>query len=164
MCPCPSETARRRRILNRLDGTPAAEFTESVAAAHPPITPTPPYSGPSPQCWLAPSLMASTEDLLRYHDRCMALSRLGGFYRDALAAVDAALAWRAAVPEHCRFWPEDTGFSLVALRNGAVVGGQWVPGDDEDWARVCAMDLALSLDSAVSIFRNGRPLVELPRP
>lgn len=146
---------RRRRILNRSDGTPAAGFADSVAAFHPPIVPMPPFSGPSPHCWNAPSILASTDDLLVYRDRCLALRHLGGFYDDVVGAVDQALAWRASAPEHCRFWPEDSGFSLVAERNGGVVGGQWVPGDDEEWARVQAEDLGYALGCAVSVFRNG---------
>lgn len=150
------ETIRRRRILNRPDGTPATGFADSVAAQHPPILPLPPFSGPAPHCWHAPSIQASTEDLLKYRDRCLAQIHLGGFYGDAAAAVDAALAWRASAPEHFRFWPEDSGYSLVAKRDGAVIGGQWVPGDDEARARVCAEDLAYAQGCSVSVFRNGK--------
>jgi len=150
------ETARRRRILNRPDGLPATCFSDSVAAHHPPILPEPPLSGPAPHCWHAPSILASTEDLLTYRDRCLSLVHLSGFYRDTVAAVDVALEWRASAPEHCRFWPEDTGYSLVAKRAGAVIGGQWVPGDDEAWARICAEDLAYAHGCSVSAFRNGK--------
>lgn len=156
------ETLRRRRILNRLNGTLATGFSDSVAAEHPPIVPMPPFSGPSPHCWNAPPILASTEDLLKYRDNCLSLAHLGGFYREALAAVDTALAWRTSVPEHCRFWPEDSGFSLVAERDGAVVGGQWVPGDDEGWARVCAEDLAYALGCTVLVFRHGTKLTAIP--
>ncbi|MGE5475362.1 MAG: hypothetical protein ACM3Q1_01805 [Bacteroidales bacterium] len=150
------ETLRRRRILNRLDGSLATGFSDSVAAAHPPILPVPPFSGPAPHCWHAPSILASTDDLLGYRERCLSLAHLGGFYDDAVAAVDAALNWRASAPDHCRFWPEDSGYSLVAKRDGAVIGGQWVPGDDEAWARVCAEDLAYAHGCSVSVFRNGK--------
>lgn len=44
-----AKSLRRRRILNRPDGTLAVGFADSVAAQHPPIVPTPPFSGPSPQ-------------------------------------------------------------------------------------------------------------------
>ncbi|HLO75476.1 MAG TPA: hypothetical protein VK196_03360 [Magnetospirillum sp.] len=151
-----TESFRRRRILNSPDGTVATCFADSVAAVHPPILPEPPFSGPAPHCWRAPSILASTEDLLIYRDSCLSLVHWGGFYRDAVAAVDAALNWRASAPEHCRFWPEDSGYSLVASRDGVVIGGQWVPGDDEAWARVCADDLAYAQGCSVAVFRNGK--------
>lgn len=154
--PMTPEAARRRRILNRPDGTPATCFSDSVAAEHPPILPTPPFSGPAPQCWNAPSILASTDDLLSYRNSCLSLAHLGGFYRDAVAAVNVALDWRASAPEHCRFWPEDSGYSLVAKRDGAVIGGQWVSGDDDAWARTCAEDLAYAQGCSVWLFRNGK--------
>lgn len=99
--------------------------------------------------------MAATADLRDYRETCLPPAVLGSFSRDALAAIDTALAWRAQASEHCRFWPEAEGFSLVTERDGAVIGGQWVPGDDEAWAKTCDEDLAVAWDCCVTILNDG---------
>lgn len=126
----------------RLDGQPATNWQDWAPASHPPILPEPPYSGPAPACFRPPSVFVPTADLLGHRDEMGQLAHLGGFYADALAAVERALAWRASCPEHARYWEEDAGFSLVAESVGHPTVYRWVPGQEIEHARTAAQDLA----------------------
>lgn len=149
----------RQRKYARMDGTPAACFSETVLALHPFAHPDnlPPFPG-----FLfdgtAPRSDSTTAEWLTYRAECAALASTVPHAAALLAQADYVLAWRAAFPEALRFWNDDdgdSGFSLVLQDGGNVIGGKWVPGSDEAEARDLAADLADDSGLLVRVYRNG---------
>ncbi len=97
----------RRRVLT-MAGVPASDPRETVLAQHPPATPDPLPPGPMMMID-PPSPLSPTARWRSYRDECRRFA--DAYPRDPrmaalLAAADTALAWRAALPDRLRFWPE----------------------------------------------------------
>lgn len=103
---------RYQRMRLTMQGLPTSNLADSVLVRHPPALPTP-FPGLNRYlCIRTPNPWSPTADWVAFHAKWHARAEAVDEAVDPVPAAlrqaaQAALNWRAALPEHLHFWRED---------------------------------------------------------